>query len=125
MSNGEVQKKVENLVRIFDCLCVNFSIDIPENLKAQKIFQDTLEKYLPPYELRVTTLAYSVLWESYHNKFPEATRKDYEESFLCSILGHKCFQETVAYVSSKIHKVPKIEDIEKVFSGPSEDGVKS
>jgi len=121
MSNGEVQKKVEFLVRIFDCHCVNFSVDIPKNLKALKIFQDTLDKYLPPYDSRVSVMSYTILWKAYHNKFPEATQKDYEESFLCSALGHQCFQETVNFVVSKIHRNPKVEDIDKAFQGPAQE----
>jgi len=40
---------------------------------------------------------------------------------LCSALGHQCFQETVNFVVSKIHRNPKVEDIDKAFQGPAQE----
>ena len=111
----EIEKKIKILVLIFDWRCVDFFIDIPQNLKATKIFQDSLDKYCPPFPQRVQRLAYAILWESYHSKFPDATKKDYEEKFLCSTLGLQCLQETSNYVISKIHEKPKWEDIENML----------
>lgn len=108
-------QKIQALVQIYDLRCVDYFVDVPEILKFDKLMPDVLQKYMPSYTQRVSSVAFSVCYQAFLKTNPQATLDDFQATFLTSPAGITAYQEALNLISPKVKEVLTTEDIESLY----------
>jgi hypothetical protein len=109
-------QKIKALVHIFDLRCVDYFVDVPEFLKFSKLMPDVLQKYMPSYTQRVSSVAFTVCYQAFLKTNPQATLEEFQASFLSSPAGITAYQEALNLISPKVKRDLSVEDIESLYS---------
>lgn len=109
------EQKVVALVYIYDHLCVDFKIDVPDSLKFEKLLPSVLEKHAPSFSVRASNVAFTICHGVYKKQNPNSTLEDFQTKFLTTAEGVTAYQEALNQVGAKIKQKISVEDIESLY----------
>ena len=111
-----LNKNIKDLVTFFDHRTVDILLEVPENLRALRLLQSTVEKNIPMFFERCQSVTWSLLYLNYKRLVPEATKEKFFREFVPTATGIEAYRETFAFVSSKLQPVIKVEDLKALQS---------
>lgn len=109
------EQKVVALVYIYDHLCVDYKIDVPDSLKFEKLLPSVLEQYAPSFSVRASNVAFTICFNVYQKQNPDSTLEDFQTNFLTTAAGVTAYQEALNQVGAKIKQKITVEDIESLY----------